>query len=130
MGACTLTLGVLFSSAAEPKTTSTNTIVIRNSIPKPLGKKSHISKRNFKQNQTWAAVRFGLIVVVPSPARPRTFIQNNLYYDIFLYAVLRTMLLAPTGALIVTMCYYIYVRPLFQIFSQSIDATDVTRVTL
>ena len=35
----TLTLGVLFSSAAEPKTTSTNTIVIRNSIPKPLGRK-------------------------------------------------------------------------------------------
>ena len=90
--------------------------------PKALRKKGHISKRNFKQNQTWAAVRFWLIVVVPSPARPRTFIQNNFYYDIFLYAVLRSMLLAPTGALIVTMCYYIYIRPLFQISSQSIDA--------
>ena len=28
------------------------------------------------------------------------------------------------------MCYYIYPRPLFQIFTQSIDAIDVTSVTL
>ena len=41
-------------------------------------------------------------------------------------------LLAPTGALIVMMCYYtsIYPHPLFQIFSQFIDAIDVTSVTL
>ena len=39
-------------------------------------------------------------------------------------------LLAPTGALIVTLCYYISIRPLFQIFTHSIDAIDVTSVTL
>ena len=38
-------------------------------------------------------------------------------------------LLAPTGALIVTLCYYTYVQ-LFQIFTQSIDAIHVTSVTL
>ena len=43
-----------------------------------------------------------------------------------------TLLLASTGALIVMMVYYIYIRsrPLFQIFTQSIDAIDVTSVTL
>ena len=100
--------------------------------PKALRKKGHISKRNFKQNQTWAAVRFWLIVVVPSPARPRTFIQNNFYYDIFLYAVLRSMLLAPTGALIVTMCYYIYPATFSDFLSvdwcNSMNAIDDTRV--
>ena len=40
-------------------------------------------------------------------------------------------LLAPTGALVMMMVYYIYIqRPLFQIFTQSIDAIDVTSVTL
>ena len=43
-------------------------------------------------------------------------------------------LLAPTGALVVMMVYYIYIylyiRPLFQIFTQSLDAIDVTSVTL
>ena len=41
-------------------------------------------------------------------------------------------LLAPTGALVVMMVYYIYIRSrqLFQIFTQSIDAIDVTSVTL
>ena len=39
-------------------------------------------------------------------------------------------LLAPTGALVVMIVYYIYIRPLFQIFTQSIDAIDVTSVTL
>ena len=40
--------------------------------------------------------------------------------------------LAPTGALVLMMVYYIYIypRPLFQIFTQSIDAIDVTSVTL
>ena len=37
-------------------------------------------------------------------------------------------LLAPTGALKVTMCYYISTH-FFQIFTQSIDAIDVTSVT-
>ena len=41
------------------------------------------------------------------------------------------LLLAPTGALLVMMVYYIYPQQqLFQIFTQSIDAIDVTRVTL
>ena len=41
------------------------------------------------------------------------------------------MFLAPTGALIVIMCYYISSRqPLFEIFTQSIDAIDVKSVTL
>ena len=42
-------------------------------------------------------------------------------------------LLAPTGALVVMMVYYIYIsaqRQLFQIFTQSMDAIDVTSVTL
>ena len=39
-------------------------------------------------------------------------------------------LLAPTGALVLMMVYYIYIRPLFQIFTQSLDAIDVTSVTL
>ena len=40
-------------------------------------------------------------------------------------------LLAPTGALIVIMVYYISAqRQLFQIFTRSIDAIDVTSVTL
>ena len=40
--------------------------------------------------------------------------------------------LAPAGALIVMIVYYIYIypRPLFQIFTQSLDAIDVTSVTL
>ena len=40
--------------------------------------------------------------------------------------------LAPTGAHIVMMVYHIYIypRPLFQIFTQFIDAIDVTIVTL
>ena len=42
------------------------------------------------------------------------------------------ILLAPTAALVVMMVYYIYIYPrqLFQIFTQSIDTIDVTRVTL
>ena len=41
------------------------------------------------------------------------------------------ILLAPTGALVVMMVYYIYIYPrqLFQIFTQSIDTIDVTSVT-
>ena len=39
-------------------------------------------------------------------------------------------LLAPTGALVLMMVYYIYIHPLFQIFTQSLDAIDVTSVTL
>ena len=38
--------------------------------------------------------------------------------------------LAPTGALKVMMVYYISINPLFQIFTQSLDAIDVTSVTL
>ena len=43
--------------------------------------------------------------------------------------------LPPTGALVVMMVYYIYIyiypqHQLFQIFTQSIDAIDVTSVTL
>ena len=42
--------------------------------------------------------------------------------------------LAPTGALVLMVVYYIYIyiyiRPLFQIFTQSIDAIDVTSVSL
>ena len=41
----------------------------------------------------------------------------------------RLVLLAPTGALVLMMVYYIS-RPLFQIFTQSLDAIDVTSVTL
>ena len=42
------------------------------------------------------------------------------------------ILLAPTGALVVMMGYYIYIyiQPLFQIFILPIDAIDITRVTL
>ena len=40
------------------------------------------------------------------------------------------LLLAPTGALVLMMVYYLYIRPLFQIFTQSLDAIDVTSVTL
>ena len=40
------------------------------------------------------------------------------------------LLLAPTGALVLMMVYYIYIHPLFQIFAQSLDAIDVTSVTL
>ena len=39
-------------------------------------------------------------------------------------------LLAPTGALVLMMVYYLYIRPLFQIFTQSLDAIDITSVTL
>ena len=39
-------------------------------------------------------------------------------------------LLAPTGALIVTLCYYISIRPLFQIFTQSIDVISVALLKL
>ena len=40
-------------------------------------------------------------------------------------------LLAPTGALVLMMVYYISAaRQLFQIFTQSLDAIDVTSVTL
>ena len=39
-------------------------------------------------------------------------------------------LLAPTGALIVIVVYYISMRQLFQICTQSSDAIDVTSVTL
>ena len=43
----------------------------------------------------------------------------------------RTDLLAPTGALVVMMVYYISGSGnFFQIFTQSIDAIDVTSVTL
>ena len=38
-------------------------------------------------------------------------------------------LLAPTGAHVVVMVYYISI-PLYQIFTQSIDTIDVTSVTL
>ena len=48
---------------------------------------------------------------------------------VFLLLDSTIILLAPTGALIVTLCYYIHVQ-LFQIFNQSIDAIDVTSVTL
>ena len=42
-----------------------------------------------------------------------------------------TPLLAPTGALVVMMVYYISgQRQLFQIFTQSLDTIDVTSVTL
>ena len=42
-----------------------------------------------------------------------------------------TILLAPTGALVLMMVYYISARrQLFQIFTQSLDAIDVTSVTL
>ena len=37
-------------------------------------------------------------------------------------------LLAPTGAFIVMMCYHISINLLGQIFTQSINAIDVTRV--
>ena len=37
-------------------------------------------------------------------------------------------LLAPTGALVLMMVYYLYIRPLFQIFTQSLDAIDITSV--
>ena len=41
------------------------------------------------------------------------------------------LLLAPTGALVLMMVYYISAAlQLFQIFTQSIDAIDVTSVTL
>ena len=43
---------------------------------------------------------------------------------------LEIALLAPIGALVLMMVYYIYIRPLFQIFTQSLDAIDVTSVTL
>ena len=39
-------------------------------------------------------------------------------------------LLAPTGALVLMMVYYISAAQLFQIFTQSLDAIDVTSVTL
>ena len=39
-------------------------------------------------------------------------------------------MLAPTGALVVMMVYYISEAATFQIFTQSIDAIDVTSVTL
>ena len=39
-------------------------------------------------------------------------------------------LLAPTGALVVMMVYYISAAQLFQIFTQSLDAIVVTSVTL
>ena len=42
---------------------------------------------------------------------------------------LRHTLLAPTGALVLMMVYYISAQ-LFQIFTQSFDAIDVTSVTL
>ena len=37
---------------------------------------------------------------------------------------------APTGAFVVMMVYYISINPLFQIFTHSIDAIDVTSDTL
>merc|ERR1712192_196068 len=43
------------------------------------------------------------------------------------------VLLDPPGALVVMMVYYMYIhpsRPLFQIFTQSIDSINVTSVTL
>ena len=66
----TLTLSLLFSSAAEAKTTSTNTMVMRNSTPKAWTAKMVIMHRNLCW--TWPEVRAGLTVVVPSPSRPRT----------------------------------------------------------
>ena len=58
------------------------------------------------------------------------FIYYNEYIKIATRISLKCFdLLAPTGALIVMLCYYRYVQ-LFQIFTQSIDAIDVTSVTL
>ena len=45
-------------------------------------------------------------------------------------ALLQQHLLAPTGALVLMMVYYISATQLFQIFTQSLDAIDVTSVTL
>ena len=57
---------------------------------------------------------------------------KNVQTLILQYLLKGSLLLAPTGALVVVMVYYIYIypRPLFQIFTQSIDAIDVTIVTL
>ena len=58
---------------------------------------------------------------------------NKSYLFLFLLDwVEADFLLAPTGALIVMMCYYIYIRrPLFlQIFTQSIVGIDVIRIIL
>ena len=51
--------------------------------------------------------------------------------DEMCWSFVHHILLAPTGALVVMMVYYIYIYPrqLFQIFTQSIDAIDVTSVT-
>ena len=49
---------------------------------------------------------------------------------IYILVCMFACLLAPTGALIVVMVYYISAqRQLFQIFTQSLDAIDVTSVT-
>ena len=49
-----------------------------------------------------------------------------------LFCLIQESLLAPTGALILMMVYYISIHPghFFQIFTQSIIAIDVTSVTL
>ena len=53
--------------------------------------------------------------------------QSDPYY----IQICLDVLLAPTGALVLMMVYYISrQRQLFQIFTQSIDAIDVTSVTL
>ena len=50
---------------------------------------------------------------------------RDIIYDLFIH------LIAPTGALVLMMVLYISIqRPLFQIFTQSLDAIDVTSVTL
>ena len=74
----------------------------------------------------------------PNNCQPICSIQNCLFlktmvWSIYWYKELMigvSPLLTPTGALIVMMCYYIFSRqPLFEIFTQSIDAIDVTSVT-
>ena len=64
----------------------------------------------------------------PKNIRNKTAVQSSWFF------ILPSVLLAPPGALIVMMCYciyiYIYIQPLFQIFTQSSDAIDVTSVTL
>ena len=78
----------------------------------------------------WCKSQFLAMLVAPS--LQYKLLSHSLGRSYFWTSVASRLatLLAPTGALVVMMVYYIYPRPLFQIFTQSIHAIDVTRVTL
>ena len=92
-----------------------------------MQKQSCASEANVSPDYLGCQVHnYNLIKTFPSLSFPHEFSVDELNAQ-----MCHTALLAPTGALVLMMVYHISgSNPLFQIFTQSLDAIDVRGVTL